>query len=86
MNNLKKKTTKKKKTPPKLNSFIKQGSNLCSTKPLTRVRCYPLLPKVCIRKLVPQSLPPAGSETSQSHSGAGRLPKDASLNLCILSS
>ena len=39
------------------------------------------LGKLCVRKLVPQSLPPAGSETSRSHSGAGCLA-----NLCILSS
>lgn len=52
------------------------------TKPLTRVTVVTAsslrLDKLWVGKLFPWPLLPAGSETPQSHSGAGQLPKDAS--------
>ena len=79
MNNL-----KKKKKHPNLN-LILTLSKVPTSVPLNLlleldVTPYSLrLGKLCVRKLVPQSLPPAGSETSRSHSAAGRFPKDVSL-------
>ena len=78
----KKKTTNKRRTH--LNLILSLSKVPTSVPPnlLLELDVTPYslrLGKLCIRKLVPQSLPPAGSETSRSHSGAGWLPKDASL-------